>query len=372
VIHLGPVDAQPEDVGFDAPTIARLDDFFLHAIDGKHIQCASYVLSRNGKIFAHKSVGKLSGLEDKGDFLPDSMHGTASATKVFTATAVMQLIEQGKLALDQPVSMILPELKNPTHDKIQIFHLLTHTSGLSADPAAMAEPYPREFWGQDLTPSNWIPFVLQGPLQAPVGAEWNYCSRGFMLLGEIIARVSQMPYDQYMVKHILEPLGMTHSYFLVPPDMEDQVCIVTAWDKEQLVLPRRGPVSSSWAAAGGLYSTPCDLWKWGQMILNKGHFQGKRLLGRKIVEAMTRNQLVNVSSHNWGVYVKVKPFGLGVEIDKDAIFSPGTITHEGFGWTSLMIDPSEQLVCMFMMPSKADWWETQPMFVRQIVLSGIR
>jgi CubicO group peptidase (beta-lactamase class C family) len=364
------IDSLPEDVGFDTGAIKRLDEFFLKAITEGRIQCASYVLSRNGKIFAHKSTGKLSSLADKGDFLSDSLHRIASATKVLTATAIMQLIEAGKLALDEPVWMVLPEFKNPVHEKIQIVHLLTHTSGLSSDPGAMGEPYPRDGWRGDLTPLNWIPFVLSGHLQAPVGEEWNYCSRGFNLLGEIITRVSGLPYCDYMVKNILEPLEMTRSYFLVPSELEEQVCIVTLDDKARLSRTI-DPAMSSGAAAGGLYSTSYDLWKWGQMLLDKGHFRGNRILGRKTVEAMTRNHLVNVSSRNWGVYVKVKPFGLGVEIDKDAIFSPGTITHEGFGWTSLMIDPVEQLVCTFMMPSKADWWEIQPMFVRQIVLSGI-
>lgn len=257
------------------------------------------------------------------------------------------------------------------HERITVFHLLTHTSGLRADPGAYLEPYPREFWEDGLDRTNWIPFVLRGPLQFPIGEVWNYCSHGFMILGEIIARVSGMPYDKYMRKHILDPLGMNRSFFDVPDQYRNQVCIATELHQELLNFPRTESYISSWVACGDLYTTLYDVWKFGQMLLNKGEFQGKRILGRKMVEAMIRNHLKNIPSYNWGAHIKAKSYGLGVEIDKEFAFSPGTITHEGYGWTSFVVDPAEQLVCVCMMPGKGDWWETGPMFVRAIVLSGI-
>lgn len=371
MIPTNQIDAAPEDVGFDPNKIRVLDHLFLDWIDAGNLHAASYLLSRRGRIFAHKSMGRLSGIEDKGDFLPDSIHGIASATKVLTAVAVMQLVEQGKLALEQPVSMILDEFKNPVHERITVFHLLTHTSGLAADPGAHGEPYPRQFWKNDLTATDWIPFVLRGPLQFPVGEVWNYCSQGFMILGEIIARVSGMTYGEYMHRHILDPLDMSHSFFDVPDHYRQQVCIVTEEDLARLDWPRQESFVSSWVACGDLYTTLHDMWKFGQMLLNKGEFQGKRILGPKMVEAMTRNHLHNVPAYNWGVHIKAKPFGLGFEVDKEAIFSPGTLTHEGYGWTSFLVDPAEELICVFMMPSKKDWWQVRPMMARAVVVAGI-
>jgi CubicO group peptidase (beta-lactamase class C family) len=371
MIHTGCLDAKPEDVGFDPLKVDMLDAWFLETIEAGHLQAASYVLSRHGKVFAHKSMGALCGIEPKGDFLPDSLYGIASATKPFTAAAIMQLVEQGKIALEQPVSMILDEFNTPLHQKISVFHLLTHTSGLASDPGSHAEPYPRASWEQGLDKTNWIPFVLKGPLQFPVGEVWNYCSHGFMILGEIIARVSGMTYAQYMQEYVLEPLEMTHSFFDIPDAHRENVCIVTDDDKESLDRPRQPGFVSSWVACGDLYSTPYDLWKFGQMLLNKGNFRGKRILGRKMVEAMTRNHLHGIPAYNWGVHIKEKPFGLGCEVDKEPIFSPGTITHEGYGWTSFLADPIEQLVCVFVTPGKVDWWEAKPMCARSIVLAGI-
>jgi CubicO group peptidase (beta-lactamase class C family) len=135
-------------------------------------------------VFAWKSTGPLSGLEDKGDMQPDSLFGIASITKLFTATAILQLMERGKLVLDQPVSSVIEEFNNPMHGGILIKHLLTHTSGLSADPGACTEPYPLEFWNDDLNRDNWIKWALRGSLQYQTGKVWNYCSRGFMLLGK--------------------------------------------------------------------------------------------------------------------------------------------------------------------------------------------
>jgi CubicO group peptidase (beta-lactamase class C family) len=151
-----------------------------------------------------------------------------------------------------------------------------------------------------------------------------------MILGEIIARVSGMTYAQYMQKYVLEPLEMTSSFFYVPDEQKENVCIITEEDKMRLDWPSQPGFVSSWVACGDLYSVPYDFWKFGQMLLNKGTFQGRRILGRKMVEAMTRNHLYDIPAYNWGVHLKSKPFGVGCEIDKEPIFSPGTITHEGY------------------------------------------
>lgn len=371
-IHLGHTTATPQEVGVRPDTLTRLDTFFTECVETTQIQAASYLLARHGKIFAWKSLGKLSGLEDRGDFLPDSIFGIASITKTFTAVGVMQLLEHGKLALEQPVATILPEFQTKVHEGIAIQHLLTHTSGLSADPGACTEPYPRDWWRPDLTKDNWMKWALQGPLQYPVGAVWNYCTRGFMLLGEIIARVSGMTYIEYIQQHILTPLEMTRTFFIVPEEFRSQVAVVTEWDKKDLKEQPDEQFSPSWTAGGGLSSTPYDLWKFAQTILNKGIFNGQRILGRKTVEAMTRNQLYQIPAYNWGAQVKARPFGFGWEINKDPLTSPGTVGHEGARWSSMFIDPAEELICIYFQPTVHEFWQHRPMNgARAIVWGGI-
>lgn len=175
----------------------------------------------------------------------------------------------------------------------------------------------------------------------------------------------------YMHQHIFEPLGMMRTFFDVPDEYRHSVCMITEMDAESLNYPREQPFVSSWAAGGGIYSTLIDLWKFGQMMLNKGTFDGQHILSRKSVEAMIRNHLHSVPTYNWGIPIKAKPFGLGWEIDKDPTFSPGTISHEGFGWTSLFVDPQEELVYVCMTPTKNDWWIAKPMVPRTIVLSAL-
>jgi CubicO group peptidase (beta-lactamase class C family) len=373
-MHIGQTHANPSDVGVRPEMIDRLDAFFTECVKTTKIQCTSYLLARRGKVFAWKSVGPLSGLEDKGDMQPDSLFGIASITKLLTAVGILQLVEQGKLVLDQPVSSIIKEFDTAIHGGILIHHLLTHTSGMSADPGACTEPYPRPFWNEELNRDNWIKWALQGPLQYPVGRVWNYCTRGFMLLGEIIARVSGMEYAEYIQQHILDPLGMTRSFFLIPDELKDQVCIVNEWDQKELAETYDlAKVTSSWAAGGGLTSTPYDLWKFAQMLLNKGEFEGQRILGRKTMEAMTRNHLYQTPEYNWGHDIRDKQFGLGIEIDKDPLItSPGTLSHEGARWSSLFIDPVEELISLYFQPTEYDFWEHRVMNgARGIVWGGL-
>jgi CubicO group peptidase (beta-lactamase class C family) len=372
LITKGKTDTPPEHVKVRSEGLELLDQFLLEQIEAKHVQAAGYILSRYGKIFAHGTMGALSGLEEeKGGFLPDSIHAIASGTKVFTATAIMQLVEQGKLSLEQPLSTFMPEFANPMHEKITVFHLMTHTSGLPADPGAHVEPYPRPFWSDEINETNWVSFMLRGPIQYPVGEVYNYCTAGFMLLGEVVARISGVSYTEYMHQRIFEPLGMMRTFFDVPDKYRQSVCLVTEMDVESLDFPRERSFVGSWAAGGGIYSTLIDIWKFGQMMLNKGTYNGQRILSRKSVEAMIRNHLHAVPTYNWGIPVKAKPFGLGWEIDKDPTFSPGTISHEGFGWTSLFVDPQEELVYVCMTPTKNDWWVAKPMVPRTIVLAAL-
>jgi len=101
------------------------------------------------------------------------------------------------------------------HRQISIFHMLTHTSGLKAEPGSYLEPYPEDLYS-GITKENWIKRLLTGPLQYKTGTTWNYCSKNYSFLAEIVARVSGMDFPDYVSANILEPLGMKDTFYFAP------------------------------------------------------------------------------------------------------------------------------------------------------------
>jgi CubicO group peptidase (beta-lactamase class C family) len=124
-------EASPVEVGYDEGRIQTLDKHLQKLIDDGEIQCATYCLSRKGKVFAHGGIGKKSFRKDNGTPVePDSLRWLASITKTFTAVAIMKLVEDGVTRLDVPVGEILPQFNTPPYNGITLFQLLTHTSGM--------------------------------------------------------------------------------------------------------------------------------------------------------------------------------------------------------------------------------------------------
>jgi CubicO group peptidase (beta-lactamase class C family) len=365
------INALPSEVGYSEDKIFELNNFMRRLIEENKIQCGSFLISRYGKIIACNSMGSLTYKENSTDFMPDSIRRIASITKLFTSIAIMQLIEQGKIFLYQTVSSIIDEFMNNLHGDITIFHLLTHTSGLASDGGYFSEPYPKGWWS-DSSSGSWIKKMLSGPLQSKPGEAFGYCSSGFAILGEIISRVSGMSYEDYIHENVLEPLGIQNSFFIIPDELKHRVCLTSQWDEQRLMsqvpnayMPPR--------SSGGLYSNLEDLWRLGQMFLNKGTFNGNRILSRKAVEAMTRNHLNNIPAYYWGANYKSIKMGLGVSLAScaDTITTPETFGHEGAGRSAIYIDPVEELVAVYFVPSEVEWAPESILSPRNIIWSGL-
>ncbi|MBN2531487.1 MAG: beta-lactamase family protein [Spirochaetales bacterium] len=363
-ILTGETGATPKEAGYYPPNIERLDTFFTGLIKEEKLQCASYLLARYGKIFAHKSMGRLLPYGPDTPFRPDSIRLIASTTKVFTAVGILQLAEKGKLTLDQPVSDFIKEFDTDMHRKISIFHLLTHTSGLAPDPGFYLEPYPvykNVFKDMDAL----IRYTLSGAVHSKPGERWAYSTRGMIMLGEVIKRVSNMEYEDYIQKNILDPLGMTDSHFIVPPEKRDRVCFTKEPDKtirEQKEL---------FNAGGGLYSTLNDLFRFGQMMLNNGQLDGVRIVSRKSVETMISSHLKNVPADAWEVHQDDKKHGLGWSLEYRSIVTPGTYGHEGAGRVNLIVDPAEELVAVYFVPTTIEWVPESLICPMAIIWSGL-
>lgn len=375
-VHHGFTEATPEEAGYNPDKVKLLDSHFLDLVEKSKLQCAGFLLSRNHKIFANSSMGKQTHHDDSPDLRPDFIRRIASITKIFTSIAIMKLVEDGKLFLSQPVSSILPEFDTEMHKGITLFHLLTHTSGLCADPGYFGEPYARGWWevlenaerrGEDI---NWIKAVLSGPLLSSPGEQWNYSSAGFMLLGEVITRVSGQHCEQYILEKICKPLEMRDTFFDVPEELHARVCLTDEWSESSLrkMESREGKPPRT---GGGIYSTLPDMYKVCEMLLNKGTYNGVTIVGRKTVEAMTTNHLSNIFAYHWGGKFKDMKMGLGISLNRCELMSPETFGHEGAGRCALYIDPTEAVIALFFVPTNISWVPESICNVQNIIWSGI-
>lgn len=379
-IHEGRTDAAPDAVGLDAARLQLLDEHFRGLIEAGHIQGASYLVARDGQIVVHRSQGHLTYEENSSALLPNSIRKVYSITKVFTAIAIAQLAEAGKLFYQQSVSEWIPELNTDQHRGITIWHLLTHTSGLMGDPGVQTEPYTLpwyEWWlhekkssADDWTLEDGIKTIVGGRMYCKPGEQWNYCTAGFALLGLVIERASGMSYEQYVRERITEPLGMERTFLHVPEHLRAETCIVNPWQEKEVQnsFDRTGIPA---AAGNGLFSTLEDLWRLGQAMLDDGQLHGQRILGRKTVRMMVSNQLNNIPSTCWGDKNPNFQMGLGWSLSHQDICSPGTYAHEGAGHCGLFVDPIERLVYAFMVPSQTGWVPQAIINPRAIIWSAL-
>jgi CubicO group peptidase (beta-lactamase class C family) len=357
----GETEASPAEVGYDATYLGYLDSHFLDLVSRRKLQGASYILSRRGKVFAHKSFGflrydgaALGAASGAAPLRPDSIRFLASLTKLFTAVAVLRLYELGKLDLYESVSRYLPELATDMHSGITISHLLTHTSGLRGDDGYFLEPYHLE--PPYRKGDKWLKYALQGPLQAAPGEAWIYSSIGFMILGAVVERASGEGFEDRITRTIIEPLKMTRTSFRPSEKLWPEICVTSAEDEklQPMIYSREArpePPRSWW----GLNSTLKDLWRFGQCLLQGGELEGARILGRKSIEALSRNQLSGLPAFYWGGRKRAYPYGLGAQIAKGEFVGAGSFQHEGSGCSCLTVDPANELVAAYFVPSALGW-----------------
>lgn len=386
----GKVDCRPEETGYDSSRIEALNEHFQRLIDKEIIFGAEYTISHKGKVIANASLGKGSKIADV-KMQPDTIFATASLTKVITSVAVMKLIEDGYLRLDSKASEVLPQFAEKPFDGITLLHLLTHTSGLYPDGGCFNEAVP-DAW--DLMDAayrlwdrkgefDWIKAGISGGLHYPTGTQWQYSSFCFVLLGEIITRVSGQHANDYIREKILKPLAMADTNFgCTTPEMAKRAFVRSEDEKKMFDAIIAGePMEnddSFWSklpgTAGGLRSTTNDLIRFANMLLGNGRLGDVRILGRKTVEKMTTQQLHNVPDHCWGADEPNRLYGVGFDMRQGSAYtySQGTFMHEGAGASSLDIDPKEQLAAAWFVPWDKGEWCPDPLYnVQNIIWSGL-
>ena len=268
----------------------------------------------------------------------------ASITKPIVGIAIMQLVERGLLLLNEPVKNLIPEFGQNGKEGVIVWHLLTHTSGLVEEEAAL-----NELFRQRVPAEAFLDLAIREGVSFEPGTQFAYNNLAFLVLGELITRISGQPYPEYLTEHIFAPLGMMDTAF-APVDAARAAPVYGFGDEED---------QEYWntlaAPHAGLWSTAADLLALGRAFLNEGRAGDYRLLSPAAVEAMTRVQTQGIHSMvdgrpqpvyqalGWG---KASP--RGVLLGSDAAFG-----HGGATGTFMRVDPEWNLVYVCL----ASRWE---------------
>jgi uncharacterized protein YbbC (DUF1343 family) len=326
------------------------------AIARHELPGAVVIVGQDEQILYHAAFGQRAVQPSSEAMTEDTIFDVASLTKVVaTTTSVMQLVEQGRVRLNDRVTQFIPEFAKNDKNAITIRHLLTHTSGLAPDL-----PLEVEFHGAD----EAIRRANDLTATAPPGEKFVYSDINFFLLGDIVARVSGERLDRYAKRHVFDPLGMTDTMFLPPESLRVRIapterCRPMSWPCEQSSSPvpfLRGVVHDPTArrmdgVAGhaGLFSSAADLSRFCRMLLNGGRLGGAEILSPATVERMTTPAIPT------GPAGMKEVRGLGWDIDttyssnRGDLFRVGsTFGHTGFTGTSLWMDPATKGYVIFL------------------------
>ncbi|MEK5582747.1 serine hydrolase domain-containing protein [Paenibacillus sp. FSL P2-0536] len=348
-----------EQAGVSAFGVERIRTAAAQMVEDNITPAQVIVAARKGTLLVHQANGKTGPEADAAELTADAIFPLCSITKLFTATAIMMLVEQGKVGLNRPVSDYIPEFTGENKTKVCVHHLLTHTSGIEVDvirsngiAKQAQEEYPPHEPNQDPELHSYLYGGYDAPLSHEPGSVMSYCGYGYELLGEIIRRVSGQAYDVFVKETIFKPLGMENTYYHVPMEVRNRVvrrapeAACAEWVDSEYNL-------NSVSAGGGAYSTAMDLAVFGQMFLNGGIYNGVRFLSPVTVKEMTRNQIPGVSSQYRDEVFPEAYWGYGWAIngtkrDGGDLLSPDAYSHWGAAGPFLCVDPIYQTVTVHL------------------------
>ncbi len=376
-----------------AERLAHLDRFLqTRYLDTRRLPCAVTLIEHKGKIAHHSALG-LMDVERQRAVRDDTIFRIYSMTKPITSIAFMMLVEEGAVALDDPVHRFIPQWRDlavfeagfrdtfrtrPSARPMRMIDLLRHTSGLTygfQQRTNVDATYRKLGLGEVGGPvslSAMIDDLANVPLEFSPGESWNY-SVSTDVLGFLVEKISGIPFERFLRERIFLPLGMHDTDFHVPESKAERLAACYRFapgnpmqlvDDPEVSPYRRAPAFIS--GGGGLLSTMADYLRFARMLLNGGSLDGARIIGPKTLELMTANHLpdgkdltqLSVSLFSEASYAGVG-FGLGfaVTLDPARTLLPGNagdFSWGGMASTYFWVDPREELIVIFMtqlMPS---------------------
>jgi CubicO group peptidase (beta-lactamase class C family) len=367
---------KPEEVGLSSERLQRIRQTVQRHIDEHDITGAVTLVARKGHVAHIEALGVMD-LESKKPMTKDGLFWIASMSKPITGVAILMLLEEGKIRLNDPVSKFLPEFKNmkvaviqerpagappvtppvfytiPADREITIQDLLTHVSGLASGGAASGAEAAKVARKPGEKLSDYIPRLGATPLDFQPGSRWSYSpGAAFDSLGRIVEIISDQPFDQFLRQRIFEPLRMADTFFHPSADRLPRVAATYHRADGALRLvdsQNRLANTSYFSGAGGLMTDAEDYLQFGQMLLNGGQLNGKRLLSPRTVELMSSvfaPETLPGRSRGRG-------FGLSVQVVNDPVAAGYRVSPGSFGWdgafgTHFWIDPKEKVVGILM------------------------
>ena len=383
---LAPAPASPESAGMSKAALDRLENHLKQRyIDAGRFPGTQLLVYRRGKI-VHSTVQGFADVERKAPVKDDTIFRIYSMTKPITSVAFMMLVEEGRVALDEPVHKYIPEWKNlgvfqagtypafltkPPIRPMLIVDLLRHTSGLTygfQQRSNVDAAYRDKKIGEVVkagTLQSMIDDLATIPLEFSPGEAWNY-SVATDVLGYLIGLISGKPFEQFLKERIFNPLGMNDTDFFVPKDKAHRFAACYSAEKGGITL-QDDPADSSFlsppsliSGGGGLCSTAADYLTFCRSLLNGGELGGVRLLGPKTLKLMTSNHLpggVDLPVLSRSLFSEASYNGVGFGLGFAVTMNPaqtmiagstGEYFWGGAATTSFWIDPAEELITIFM------------------------
>jgi CubicO group peptidase (beta-lactamase class C family) len=369
--------AKPEDVGLSSQRLQRIHELIQHSIDAGNFSGAVTLVARSGKI-AHFEAQGLMDIETNKAMAKDAMFRIMSMTKPVVGVAVLMMVEEGKVRLNDPISRFIPEFKDqkvgvllpnqpaapagqrgaapkfytvPAEREITVKDLLTHTSGLVSGPIGNSESAKVALKSNESN-ADFIPRLGAVPLEFQPGSRWAYsATAAFDTLVRVVEIASGQKFDQFASQRIFTPLGMKDTFFYPAESYKPRIATLYSKTSGKLQKQNNPPFMNGvfFSGGGGLYSTAEDYLQFGLMLLNGGQLNGKRLLSPRTVEMM-RSVFIpdTLPGRNPG-----EGYGLSVRVVNNPIQRMTALSAGSFGWsgaygTHFWVDPKEKVVAVLM------------------------
>jgi len=368
--------------GFKTDVLAQIPGALKGLVDQGVLSGAVTLVWRKGEVVQVNTLGQ----RDIAKGLPmerDTLFRIASMTKPVTTVAAMQLVEEGKLKLDDPITKWIPELAGmpvlddatgpldkttPSPREITVEDLMTHRSGLaygftSMGPIAHAhEAKLGPVLGTPHTPDSWLRALGELPLSYPPGDRFHY-SHATEVLGFLVARVEGKPLGQVLKERIFDPLGMKDTAFWLPPETRDRLARLYQTPPEDgplkdVSLPLADLAPAFEQGGGGLISSADDYLRFARMLLGRGEVDGVRLLKSETVDLMTANRLTDEQRGHGFLGMPFwlsQGFGLGLSmiLDPQKHEWMGAGGEGAFGWpgafgTWWQADPANDMILIYL------------------------
>ena len=335
--------AAPSAVGMSQTQLSHIDEVIAAEIMKKQLPGAVVLVGRQGKVVWRHAYGNRT-LEPQTETMTlDTIFDLASLTKVVaTATSVMILVERGQVRLGDPVARYIPEFAEMGKRNITVEQLMTHRSGFP--------------------PDNDIKDYEQGPAKAfeniwhlaPIseaGSRFIYSDVNYIVLAELIRRVSGKPLDEFSAENIFRPLGMKDTAFKLAARLQPRIAPTEKredhWMRGEVHDPRAYLLGGV-AGHAGLFSTADDLALYCQMILGHGQYRGARVLSPMGVTRMTEARASGGNSSDGNARGLGWDVMTGYSSNRGDLFPLGSFGHTGFTGTSIWIDPASETFVVFL------------------------